>query len=99
MKRYKLFLGGDDKEIERVLTALFSRGFVIGSRNRDKCMETIRNDAYYRYNPKQWVWAVTGLDGECNMVVNVYTSDCFGNDIQTIPIEQFLIEFDKKYSK
>ena len=99
MKRYKLFLGGNDREIERVLTALFSRGFVIGSSNRHKCMETIRNDAYWRYIPGEWVWVVTGIDNECNMVINVYTNDCFGNDIQTISIEQFISEFDKKYRK
>ena len=98
MRNCKLYLGGNDKEIERVLTALFSRGFVIGNTARVKTMESIRSQEYFGYSPKYWMWVITGLDCECKMSLNLYTTDCF-NDMSSTKLEDFLEWFDKQYRR
>ncbi len=77
----------DGKELERVLTILFSVGFVLNNKKRiktlDECCKT-----YFIHKLDGWIgwhWISLGQeDLECKMVINVYTHKPFTSSHTTV---------------
>jgi len=86
MKRYKIYVGCNHKEIERVLTTLFNHGFVLFSEARVKKFADVKHNWG---SMDYWNYISTGDDKECKMVLNVREDDSF-HDYQTVTLEEFL---------
>ena len=91
MRRYKIFVGCNHSEIERVLTTLFSRGFVLFSEARLRKFSDVRHNwgRGQGCSMDYWNYVTVGDDSECKMVMNVREDDSF-QDYQPITLEDFI---------
>jgi len=84
---YKIYVGGERIRIERVITALFERGYVFDRLSR------LRNfdDVTHRWpvTMSNWNYIVIGNDSDCKAVLSAFHSDN-GECFRPITIEDFL---------
>ena len=85
-KVYRIYLGCDLEEIERVLTALFERGFVFGAKYRIKSFDKLK-EKYGKDFMEFWNYVVIGADEDCKMVLYYGT---YTNNNGIITLEDFL---------
>jgi len=91
MKRYKIYVGCNHEEIERVLTTLFNHGFVLFSEARMKKFADVKHNwgRGQGCSMDYWNYISTGDDKECKMVLNVREDDSF-HDYLSIALEDFV---------
>ena len=86
MKKCRIYVGRNMKEIERVLTALFSKGFVFTTARRLRNFKEVKE--IWWCEVRTWKYIVTGCNKECKAVIG--TRDYEDDDYEDITLEQFL---------
>jgi len=86
MKRYKIHVGGNPREIKRVLSVLFKLGYVF-TPNRVRTMENVER-LWSGGRMAYWDWVVTGYDEECKAMLCVIHGDDL--DYKQITLDEFL---------
>ena len=83
-KKYKIHVAGTPWEIDRVLTALFKRGYVFNSNYRLRKYEEV----VCRWNVEGWNWIQIGGNTDCKAILvgSFYRDDQY----ETITLEDFL---------
>lgn len=94
--RYKINVGCNIKEIERVFNILFYNGYVFTRDYRVRDFETIKRDWLNpNKNPdrlRRWYWVITGYDADCEMVFGMTSNDDEWtiHQYKTVSIEEFI---------
>ena len=88
MNKYKISVGRDRNEIQRVLTELFKYGFVFSRNQRVKDYETVKR--YWEFNMDGWRWIITGYDENCKAVIGASDGYSDLSEFTEIKMEEFI---------
>ena len=88
-KQYRIYLGCDLEEIERILTALFENGYVFSAGYRIRSFDKLK-EKYGKDFTEYWNYIVIGADENCKMVLYYSSNEYYINDDRLISLEDFL---------
>ncbi len=89
MKQFCIKIASDEALLEKVLTALFSKGYVFGPIERYRRWNEV--STYCRTQFGRFDWVLIGYDDECSKVLVIGNGDWSKMDrFRTVFLEEFL---------